>query len=38
MDAAQFLIDNPQVKHGTIKILFESDEEIGRGVDKAWKT
>ena len=35
MDAAQFLIDNPQIKHGTIKILFTPDEEIGRGVDKA---
>jgi tripeptide aminopeptidase len=35
MDAAKFLIDNPQVKHGTIKILFTPDEEIGRGVDKA---
>ena len=35
MDAAQFLIRNPQVKHGTIKILFTPDEEIGRGVDKA---
>ena len=34
MDAAQFLIDNPQVRHGTIKILFTPDEEIGRGVDK----
>jgi tripeptide aminopeptidase len=35
MDAAQFLIDHPEVKHGTIKILFTPDEEIGRGVDKA---
>jgi tripeptide aminopeptidase len=35
MDAAQFLIRNPQIKHGTIKILFTPDEEIGRGVDKA---
>ena len=35
MDAAQFLIRNPQVRHGTIKILFTPDEEIGRGVDKA---
>ena len=35
MDAAQFLIDNPQVKHGAIKILFTPDEEIGRGVDRA---
>ena len=34
MDAAHFLIQNPQVKHGTIKILFTPDEEIGRGVDK----
>src|SRR3984957_241505 len=34
MDAAQFLIDHPQIRHGTIKILFTPDEEIGRGVDK----
>ena len=34
MDAAHFLIRNPQVKHGTVKILFTPDEEIGRGVDK----
>ena len=34
MDAAQFLIVNPHIKHGTIKILFTPDEEIGRGVDK----
>ena len=34
MDAAHFLIHNPQIKHGTIKILFTPDEEIGRGVDK----
>jgi tripeptide aminopeptidase len=34
MDAARFLIDNPDIKHGTIKILFTPDEEIGRGVDK----
>ena len=35
MDAAQFLIDHPEIKHGAIKILFTPDEEIGRGVDKA---
>jgi tripeptide aminopeptidase len=35
VDAAQFLLKNPHVKHGTIKILFTPDEEIGRGVDKA---
>src|SRR3954462_3573008 len=34
MDAAYFLVRNPQVKHGAIKILFTPDEEIGRGVDK----
>jgi tripeptide aminopeptidase len=34
MEAAHFLVRNPQVGHGTIKILFTPDEEIGRGVDK----
>jgi tripeptide aminopeptidase len=34
MDAVHFLKNNPQIKHGTIKILFTPDEEIGRGVDK----
>lgn len=34
MDAARFLVANPQLKHGTIKILFTPDEEIGRGVDE----
>lgn len=33
MDAAYFFINNPDVKHGTIKILFTPDEEVGRGVD-----
>jgi len=32
MDAAHFFINNPQVKHGTIKLLFTPDEEIGRGT------
>ncbi|HMI04544.1 MAG TPA: peptidase T [Pedobacter sp.] len=35
IEAALFLTENPQIKHGTIKILFTPDEEIGRGVDKA---
>ncbi|SER81641.1 peptidase T [Pedobacter rhizosphaerae] len=35
MEAAAFLMQNPDVKHGTIKIFFTPDEEIGRGVDKA---
>lgn len=34
MDAIYNLIQNPEIKHGTIKILFTPDEEIGRGVDK----
>lgn len=34
MAAAEFLIKNPDIKHGTIRILFTTDEEIGRGVDK----
>lgn len=35
MDAVHHLLKNPEIKHGTIKILFTPDEEIGRGVDKA---
>lgn len=34
MDAAHFLINNPQIKHGAIKILFTPDEERDRGIDK----
>jgi tripeptide aminopeptidase len=34
MDAVQTLLANPQIKHGTIKVLFTPDEEIGRGADK----
>lgn len=34
MDAAYYLVNHPEVKHGTIRILFTPDEEIGRGVDK----
>jgi tripeptide aminopeptidase len=35
MDACYQLINHPEIKHGTIKILFTPDEEVGRGVDKA---
>jgi len=31
--AIEYLKNNPQIKHGTIKIGFTPDEEIGRGVD-----
>jgi tripeptide aminopeptidase len=34
MDACYQLVNHPEIKHGTIKILFTPDEEIGRGVDK----
>lgn len=34
MDFAQYLVSHPQVKHGTIKILFTPDEEVGRGTEK----
>jgi tripeptide aminopeptidase len=34
MEAAAYLMQNQQIKHGVIKILFTPDEEIGRGVDK----
>jgi tripeptide aminopeptidase len=34
MDMARFLVTNPDVKHGKIRLLFTPDEEIGRGVDK----
>ena len=33
MDLANYLVSNPEVKHGTLKILFTPDEEIGKGVD-----
>ncbi len=34
MDAATQLINNPQIKHGEIRLLFTTDEEIGKGVAK----
>jgi tripeptide aminopeptidase len=34
MDACYHLMNHPEIKHGTIRILFTPDEEIGRGVDK----
>jgi len=33
MMAMQYLISNPEIKHGTIKVAFTPDEEIGKGVD-----
>ncbi|MCF8424878.1 MAG: peptidase T [Bacteroidia bacterium] len=34
MDAANYLMLHPEIKHGAIRILFTPDEEIGRGADK----
>jgi tripeptide aminopeptidase len=33
MDAANTLLSNPDIKHGTLRILFTPDEEVGHGVD-----
>ena len=34
IDAMEYLINHPEIKHGDIKIGFTPDEEIGRGADK----
>ena len=34
MEAASFLINNPSLKHGGIRILFTPDEEVGKGTSK----
>lgn len=34
MDAVQYLIQHPEIKHGDIKICFTPDEEVGRGTEK----
>lgn len=33
MDFAHYIVNNPSVKHGKIRILFTPDEEVGRGVE-----
>lgn len=33
LTAMHYLITNPEIKHGKIKIAFTPDEEVGRGVD-----
>jgi tripeptide aminopeptidase len=33
MTAVEYLVNHPEIKHGTIKIGFTPDEEIGKGVD-----
>jgi len=34
MDMANYLITHPEIKHGTIKVLFTPDEEVGQGTAK----
>jgi tripeptide aminopeptidase len=34
MDTANYLMTHPEVKHGTIKLLFTPDEEVGKGTAK----
>lgn len=34
MDMAHYLMNNPQLSHGEIKILFTPDEEVGKGTAK----
>lgn len=33
MTLAEYLLTHPEVKHGTIRIAFTPDEEVGQGVD-----
>ncbi|MDO8550057.1 MAG: peptidase T [Ignavibacteria bacterium] len=34
MDAVNYLITHPEVKHGIVKVCFTPDEEVGRGTEK----
>ncbi|WP_205666399.1 peptidase T [Anaerosphaera multitolerans] len=33
LDAMEYLINNPDIKHGEVRVGFTPDEEIGRGAD-----
>lgn len=33
LEAVKYLVDNPEIKHGEIKVGFTPDEEIGRGAN-----
>jgi len=33
MDAMNYFVQHPEVKHGTLKVCFTPDEEVGRGAD-----
>jgi len=34
MDMATQIVNNPEIPHGEIRLLFTTDEEVGKGVDK----
>ncbi|MFY7839263.1 MAG: peptidase T [Lacibacter sp.] len=34
MSMANYLQQHPEIKHGTVKLLFTPDEEVGKGTDK----
>ncbi len=34
MTAVEFLTQHPEIKHGTIEVMFSPDEETGHGMDK----
>ncbi|MCX6169210.1 MAG: peptidase T [Ignavibacteriales bacterium] len=34
MDAMNYLITHPEIKHGTIRVCFTPDEEVGRGTEE----
>ncbi len=34
MDAVNYLVKHPEIKHGTVKVCFTPDEEVGRGTEK----
>jgi tripeptide aminopeptidase len=33
MTAVEYLVSHPEIKHGTVRVGFTPDEEVGRGVD-----
>lgn len=33
MEAAAWLVERPEIKHGPVRLLFTCDEEVGHGVD-----
>ena len=34
MTAIEFIINNPEIKHGKVEVMFSPDEETGHGMDK----